>query len=159
MFILRTSWGSSVEDWERAQVVGTNLTCHPTILPAFLQMRLFVHSALHTFIIILYFFSFILLIHEGSHREAYQNFQPSLTSSAGGAKGFSDHRFRAPPAGLYCPIANSASTQSQQPVNRRRLIKCSRLAATLEQFPIQVRTNRAQRCLTSVIIRELVFPN
>ena len=26
---------------------------------------------------------------------------------------------------LHCPIANSASTQSQQPVNRRRLIKSS----------------------------------
>ena len=32
------------------------------------------------------FFS-ILLTHEGSHREAYRDFQPSLTSSAGGAKG------------------------------------------------------------------------
>ena len=29
---------------------------------------------------------------------AYRDFQPSLTSSAGGAKGCSDHRFRAPPA-------------------------------------------------------------
>ena len=44
-----------------------------------------------------HFFS-ILLTHEGSHREVYQDFQPSLTSSAGGAKGWSDHRFRAPPA-------------------------------------------------------------
>ena len=43
------------------------------------------------------FFS-ILLTHEGSHREAYRDFQPSLTSSAGGVKGCSDHRFRAPPA-------------------------------------------------------------
>ena len=43
------------------------------------------------------FFS-ILLTHEGSHREAYRDFQPNLTSSAGGAKGCSDHRFRAPPA-------------------------------------------------------------
>ena len=32
-------------------------------------------------------FSFILLTHEGSHREVYRDFQPSLTSSAGGAKG------------------------------------------------------------------------
>ena len=31
-------------------------------------------------------------------REVYRDFQPSLTSSAGGAKGCSDHRFRAPPA-------------------------------------------------------------
>ena len=36
--------------------------------------------------------------HGGSHREVYRDFQPSLTSSAGGAKGLSDHRFRAPPA-------------------------------------------------------------
>ena len=43
------------------------------------------------------FFS-ILLTHNGSHREVYRDFQPSLTSSAGGAKGCSDHRFRAPPA-------------------------------------------------------------
>ena len=35
---------------------------------------------------ILRFFS-ILLTHEGSHEEVYQDFQPSLTSSAGGAKG------------------------------------------------------------------------
>ena len=28
----------------------------------------------------------ILLTHEGLHREVYQDFQPSLTSSAGGAK-------------------------------------------------------------------------
>ena len=39
----------------------------------------------------------ILLTHKGSHREVYRDFQPSLTSSAGGAKGFSDHKFRAPP--------------------------------------------------------------
>ena len=44
-----------------------------------------------------HFFS-ILLTHKGSYREVYWDFQPSLTSSAGGAKGFSDHRFRAPPA-------------------------------------------------------------
>ena len=47
--------------------------------------------------VLLIFFS-ILLTHEGSHREAYRDFQPSLTSSAGGAKRCSDHRFRAPPA-------------------------------------------------------------
>ena len=34
----------------------------------------------------LHFFS-ILLTHEGSHREVYRDFQPSLTSSAGVAKG------------------------------------------------------------------------
>ena len=40
----------------------------------------------------------ILLTHERSHREVYRDLQPSLTSSAGGAKGWSDQRFRAPPA-------------------------------------------------------------
>ena len=44
------------------------------------------------------FFSFILRIHEGSHREIYRDFQPSLTSSTGGAKGWSDHKFCAPRA-------------------------------------------------------------
>ena len=43
-------------------------------------------------------FFFILLTHVGSHREVYRDFQPSWTSSAGGAKGWSDHRFCAPPA-------------------------------------------------------------
>ena len=45
----------------------------------------------------LYFFS-ILLTHKGPHRMAYRDFQLSLTSSAAGAKGCSDHWFRAPPA-------------------------------------------------------------
>ena len=47
--------------------------------------------------LIKWFFS-ILLTHEGSNREVYRDFQQNLTSSAGGAKGCSDHRFRAPPA-------------------------------------------------------------
>ena len=41
---------------------------------------------------------FLLLTYEGSHREVYRDFQPSLTSSVGGAKGCSDHMFRVPPA-------------------------------------------------------------
>ena len=40
----------------------------------------------------------ILLTHEGSHREVYWDFQPSLTSSTGGAKGCSDNKLCAPPA-------------------------------------------------------------
>ena len=40
-------------------------------------------------VIVQLFFSFILLIHEGSHREAYQEFQPSYDIF---------RRFRAPPA-------------------------------------------------------------
>ena len=63
-----------------------------------------------------FFFCFILLTHKGSHREAYRDFQPSLTSFAAGAKGCSDHSgLRATPS-LHCPIANSTSTQCQQPV-------------------------------------------
>ena len=45
---------------------------------------------------ILFMFFSILLTHKGSHREVYRDFQPSLTSSAGGAKGWLDHRFGAP---------------------------------------------------------------
>ena len=59
-------------------------------------------------------FSLILLIHRGSHREVYQEFQPVMTSSTDGAKSCSDHRFRAPPA--YTAQLLTASTQSQQPV-------------------------------------------
>ena len=55
------------------------------------------------------------------------NSNPVMTSSAGGAKGCSDHRLRARTPCLHCPIGNSASTQSQQPVYRARLIKSSRL--------------------------------
>ena len=44
-------------------------------------------------------FFFILLTHEGSHREVYQVFQPSCDIFRRScAKGCSDHRFRAPPA-------------------------------------------------------------
>ena len=70
-------------------------------------------------------------------REVYREFQLSDDIVGwSGAKGCLDHRFCAPPAGLHCPIAYSASTQSQQPVNRMWLIKSSRfqgLAETLRQ--------------------------
>ena len=72
------------------------------------------------------FFFSILLNHKGSHREIYRDFQPSLTSSAGGAKGWSDHRFRAPPA--Y--TASQLLTLHQHRANTQfigRLIKSSRL--------------------------------
>ena len=46
-----------------------------------------------------FFFSFLLLIHEGSHREVYLEFQTSYDIFLrSGAKSCSDHRFRAPPA-------------------------------------------------------------
>ena len=66
----------------------------------------------------------IPLTHEGSHREVYKEFQPSYDIfRRSGAKDCSDHRLH----WLHCPIANSTLTQSQQPVNRTRLIKSSRL--------------------------------
>ena len=46
-----------------------------------------------------FFSSFILLIHEGSHPgRSTRNSDPVMTASAGGAKGCSGHKFRAPPA-------------------------------------------------------------
>ena len=45
-----------------------------------------------------FFLGFILMTHEGSHSGWLQGFQPSLTSSACGAKGYLGKRFRAPPA-------------------------------------------------------------
>ena len=61
------------------------------------KMGTFSFQFLENFCQLQFFFS-ILLTHKGSHREVYRDFQPSLTTSAGGAKGLSDHRFRAPPA-------------------------------------------------------------
>ena len=75
-------------------------------------------------------------------REVDRDFQPSLTSSAGVARGCSDHRFRAPPA--Y--TASQLLTLHQHRANnqyRTGLIKSSQiqgLAAKLEQSPIQVLT-------------------
>ena len=62
---------------------------HTTTLTCFLQFKRVKYCPM---------FFLILLTHEGSHREVYRDFQPSLTSSASGAKGCSDHRFCAPPA-------------------------------------------------------------
>ena len=73
-----------------------------------------------------YTFFSILLTHEGSHREVYRDFQPSLTSSAGGAKGYSDHRFRAPPAytvqlpTLYQHRANNRSKRKDNWKKRKK---------------------------------------
>ena len=44
------------------------------------------------------FFSFILLIHEGSHREVYREFQPSYDIFRRWCQGFFRPKFRAPPA-------------------------------------------------------------
>ena len=94
------------------------------------------------------------------HIEVYLEFQPSYDIFHRWCQGFFRPQVPCTPS-LRCPITNPASTQSQQP---GRLIKSSRLRvssstqATLEQSPIQVLT-KAQRCLTSVVVRELVFPS
>ena len=59
------------------------------------------------------FFS-ILLTDKGSHREVYRDFQPSLTSFAGGAKGCSDHRFRAPRAYTALLLTLNQDTTNNQ---------------------------------------------
>ena len=61
------------------------------------------------------FFSFILLIHEGSHREFNQEFQPSYDIFRRWCQGLFRPQVPCIPS-LHCPIANSASTQSQQSV-------------------------------------------
>ena len=68
-----------------------------------------------------------------------------MTSSAGGAKGCSDHRFRAPPAFTAQLLTLHLFTEPTTSIGR--LIKSSRLyglaegtQATLEQSPIQVLT-------------------
>ena len=87
------------------------------------------------------YFLKILLTHEGSHREVYRNFQPSLTSSAGGAKGQSDHRFRAPPTytaqllTLHQHRANNHYKTANQIYPTLRVNSSTQ--AILEQSPIQ----------------------
>ena len=61
------------------------------------------------------FFSFILLIHKRSHREVYQEFQPSYEIFRRRCQGLFRLQVQSTPS-LHCPIANSASTQNQQPV-------------------------------------------
>ena len=61
------------------------------------------------------FFSFILPIHEGSHREVYQEFQPSYDIFHRWCQGLFRPQVLCT-LSLHCPIASSALTQSQQPV-------------------------------------------
>ena len=89
------------------------------------------------------FFS-ILLTNKGSHREVYRDFQPSLTSSAGGAKGCSEHRFRAPPAyTAQLPTLHQRRANNQYRTANQiypTLRASSSTQATLEQSPVQVLT-------------------
>ena len=55
-------------------------------------------------------FGFILLTHEGSHREVYQEFQPSFDIFRWGCQRWFRPQVPCNPH-LHCPIANSASTQ------------------------------------------------
>ena len=61
-------------------------------------------------------FCFILLTHEGSHREVYQEFQPSYDIFHRWCQGMFRPQVPCTPSPHCQPIANSASTQSQQPV-------------------------------------------
>ena len=56
------------------------------ILPLLVSSAMWA-SALAWYLVKVFVFFSILLTHEGSHREVYQDFQPSLTSITGGAKG------------------------------------------------------------------------
>ena len=77
-------------------------------------------------------------------REVDQEFQPSLTSSTGGAKGCSDNSFHAPPAHtaqlltLHQHRANNQYRTANQIYPTLRI--SSSTQATLEQCPIQVLT-------------------
>ena len=57
----------------------------------------------------------ILLTHEGSHREVYQEFQPSYDIFHRWCQGLFRPQVPCTPS-LHCPMANSALTPNQQPV-------------------------------------------
>ena len=134
---------SPVVDFVISFVRGWIKNCKPK--PAY-PLYTFVHLLL---LLLLLLFCFILLTHEGSRREVYRWYQ-----------GLFRPRAQCTPS-LHCPIANPASKQSQLPV-RTRLIKSSRLWVQHSHNTLTFShpsTNRAQHCLTPVIIRELVFPS
>ena len=58
---------------------------------------------------------YILLTHEGSHREVYQELQPSYEIFLRWCQGLFRRQVLCIPS-LHCPIANSVSTRSPQPV-------------------------------------------
>ena len=60
-------------------------------------------------------FSYILLIHEGSHKEVYQGFQPSYDIFLRWSQGLFRPQVPCTPS-LRCPMPNSASTQNQQSI-------------------------------------------
>ena len=56
---------------------------------------------------------FILLTHEGSHREVYRDFQPNLTLSVSGAKGLFIPQVPCL-SSLHCPVNAEPTTSSGQ---------------------------------------------
>ena len=107
------------------------------------------------------FFCFILLAHWGGHIErSTGHSNPVMTLSAGGAKGYLD-RLQVPcTPSLHCPIAQLLSMH-QHRASIRRLIKSSqlRVRSDTQTTVSHPSTNQAQLFLTSVIVRELVFPS
>ena len=78
--------------------------------------RSYFNNLIETYIkIINSFFFSNLLTHEGSHREVYQDFQPGYDIFRRWCQGLIRPQVPCTPS-LHCLNANSASTQSQQPV-------------------------------------------
>ena len=102
-------------------------------------------------------FCFILQTHGGFDSDVYRDFQVWC-------HGFFWPLVPCAPS-LYCPIANSASTKSQQSVYRMSnqidptywLSNSTHSDSTWTAS--HPSTNRAQHCLTSMIATELIFPS
>ena len=106
-------------------------------------MYLFIDFSKFTFLMhslpVLLFVCFVLLTHI---RRSTGNSKPVTTSSAGGAKGCSDHKFRAPPtytAQLLTLHQHRANNQYRTADQIQPTLRVSSSTqATLEQSPIQV---------------------
>ena len=85
-------------------------------------LKYFSHTRLRErryYFAVYFFFFFILLTHEGSiPGRSTRNSNPVMTSSAGPVPRVVQTTGSVHSPSLHCPIANSASTQSQQPVIR-----------------------------------------
>ena len=92
--------------WKRLQN-STNFTWTPWAHSLSLSLSLFAWGYKVPFS--------ILLTHKGSKREVYQEIQPSYDLFQRWCQGLFRPQVPCTP-NLHCPIANSVSTQSQQPV-------------------------------------------
>ena len=78
------------------------------------EARTCTYEQTHKKLLNIHLFLFILLTHKRSHREVYQDFQPSCDIFCrSGVEGYLGLQVPCTPC-LHCPIANFASTQSQQ---------------------------------------------